>query len=71
MATEELDEASIKLLKTVRESKRPLTLDEIVKEMNAERKQVVKLMVPLVKKGFIKVFLREEKGEMKAVYVVL
>jgi len=71
MASIELDEKSKKILEFLRKANKPLTLDEVVAGVNMERKEVVKIMLPLTKQGIIKTFIREEQGETKAVYVVL
>jgi len=71
MASIELDEKSKKILEFLRKANKPLTLDEVVAGVNMERKEVIKIMLPLTKQGIIKTFIREEQGEIKAVYVVL
>ncbi len=67
----DLNDEQRKIYELLRKADRPLTLDEIVSKIGLERKAVVENMLPLVKCGLIKNFIREEQGKILAVYIAL
>lgn len=61
----------VRIIEVLRQTDRPLTVDEIAEKIGVPRKAVCNCMWKLVKDGVIKCFLREDGEKTKAVYIIL
>jgi len=67
----DLEEPASRIIKLLKETDTPLTFEEIVEKSGVDKTTTKRIMWRLVHGGFIKSFLREDEGELKAVYIMV